>query len=57
MASRRHLCRKEPQGREAGRYAGQQPAKFDLVVNLKNGQGARPHGAAVDLARADEVIE
>ena len=31
----RHLYRPDPQGREAGRLAGEQSAKFELVINLK----------------------
>ena len=34
-----------------------QATKFELVINLKDRQGARHHRASVDLARADEVIE
>ena len=34
-----------------------QPTKFELVINLKDGEGARPDGAVIMQMAADEVIE
>jgi putative tryptophan/tyrosine transport system substrate-binding protein len=35
----------------------EQPTKFELVINLQDRQGARPHHPAVVLLRANQVIE
>ena len=44
-------------GSNPGDLPVQTPTKYETVLNLKNGEGARPRSPASLLVRADEVIE
>ena len=48
--ARRHVCGQDSQGAKPGELPVEQPTKFELVINLKDGKGAGADDSAIAAA-------